>query len=149
MKTRNRLLFALFLTGLLLGITWIARLAREQESSLAWKATINRDCAPWDGSAFTISIPYESGSEIRISIWQAPDIKWPVRFILPDQNGRLGNAVILTRSGAATTLHGSILLRRVIEGIPAVGEFDFLTPGGGRIGGKFTAEWGDSLALCG
>ena len=98
--TKSRTLFCVTIGLLILGIALFTFSTRNQEPVQIFPATINRDCAPWDGSAFTVSIPYDSGSVIYISIWQLPDIKLPAKFSFPDESIRIGNATYLTNGAS-------------------------------------------------
>ena len=134
---------------LILGIAWFTFSARNQEPVQVFPAAVNRDCAPWDGAAFTVSIPFESGSIIYVSIWQSPDIILPVTFEFPDQTGRIGATTVLLRFSYSASLTGKVFFWRVEQGIPIEGEFDLLTEAGQRLKGKFIAEWGNEIVYCG
>jgi hypothetical protein len=134
---------------LILGITGLIYLTRDQESGQVFPATINRDCAPWDGSAFTVSISHDSISTIEVSIWKSPDIKLPTTLSFPDESGRIGNAVHRSQIGLAEQLTGKLFFWRVEQGTPIEGEFNFTSGRGGRFEGKFRAEWGNQIAMCG
>ena len=149
MKSRTRFFIAIGLLLLILGITWISFSTKNQAAIQVFNATINRDCAPWDGAAFTVSIPYDSGSVINISIWQSPDIKLPVSFSFPDETGQVGNAVYLLASGEYKQLSGEVSFSRVVEGSPVEGEFNFTSEKGEQFKGKFKANWGDEIVMCG
>jgi len=122
---------------------------RNQQPVQVFTATINRDCAPWDGSAFTMSISYDPGSVINISIWQSPDIKFASTFSFPDDTGRVGNAVYLSASGEYEQLSGKISFQRVEEGKPVEGTFSLMSERGEEFKGEFVAEWGNQLVMCG
>jgi len=149
MKPRTQFLIAIGLIILILGITWYSFSTRNQEPAQIFPATINRDCAPWDGSAFTVSVPMKDGAIIYISIWQSPDIKLPARFSFPDETGQIGFAYILPELDPLQQLSGEVSFRRVEEGNPVEGEFDFTTESGKQFTGKFKAEWGNGTATCG
>ena len=112
-------------------------------------ATINRDCAPWDGAAFTVSIPYDSKSKVTISIWQSPDIKLPFTFSFPDETRQIGFAYILPELDPLEELTGKVTFWRVEQDVPVEGEFDFMTQRGKHFKGKFKAEWGNQIVMCG
>ena len=88
MKSQKMLVLAVGL--LILGLALFTFFARDEASLPMFSATVHRDCAPWDGVAFTVSIPYHSESVITISIWKSPDIKFPTTFSLPDEAGQVG-----------------------------------------------------------
>jgi len=149
MKSRTRFFIAIGLIILIFGITWISFSTRNQAAILVFPATINRDCAPWDGSAFTVSIPYDSGSVINISIWQSPDIKLPSTFSFPDETGQIGFAYTLPELDPLEELTGKVTFWRVEQDVSVEGEFDFMTQRGKHFKGKFKAEWGNEVIYCG
>lgn len=146
---KSRILFFIAVGLLLLGVTLFIFSTRNQEPAQVFSATINRDCAPWDGTAFMVSIPYTPGTMIRISIWQAPDMKYPVTFSFPDDSGEVGNATFLLRYSYSVQLTGRVFFSRVEQGVPVEGRFDFVTEAGQRIKGTFIADWEDEIVLCG
>ncbi|MCI0554265.1 MAG: hypothetical protein L0287_25230 [Anaerolineae bacterium] len=149
MKARTRFLIVVGLIILVLSIAWYTYPKRNQEPAQVFPATINRDCAPWDGAAFTLSIPTEDGIIIYVSIWQSPDIKLPVTFTFPDETGQIGFAYIIPDLDPLQQLSGEVFFWRVEEGIPVEGEFNFTTESGKQFKGKFKAEWGDQVVYCG
>ena len=149
MKSRTQYFILIGLIVFILGIALFTFSTRDQEPAQVFPATVNRDCAPWDGSAFTVSIPYEAGSVINISIWQSPDIKLAVKFSFPDETMRIGNATYLLRFSYSVQLTGTVFFWRVDMESPVEGEFDFLTEAGQRLKGKFKAEWGNEIVYCG
>jgi len=140
---------AIGLLVLLLGITWFSFSSRHQEALQTFPATVNRDCAPWDGSAFTVSIPMNVGTIINISIWQAPDIKLPVTFSFPDDTGQVGNASYQLAFGESEQLSGTVFFKHVEAASPAEGRFELATEAGQRFEGQFIADWKDDFMLCG
>ena len=149
MKSRTQFFIVIGLVILVFGIAWYTFSTRNQAAISVFPATINRDCAPWDGSAFTVSVPMKDGAIIYISIWQSPDISLPVTFSFPDETGQIGFAYILPELDPLQQLSGEVSFRRVEEGNPVEGEFDFTTESGRRFNGKFKAEWGNVAAMCG
>jgi hypothetical protein len=130
-------------------IAWFIYSSRNQDVAQVFPATINRDCAPWDGPAFTVSIPLNNGITIHISIWQSPDIKLPARFSFPDETGQIGFAYILTEPNPIQELGGEVSFSRVEEEIPIEGEFNLITESGQQFKGRFKAEWGNEVVYCG
>jgi len=147
MKSRTLLFIAVGL--LILGIGWYAFSAQNQEPTQIFPATVNRDCAPWDGSAFTISIRYDPTTTLTVSIWQAPEINIPTTFTFPDDTGQIGYAYILPELDPLQQLSGTIFFWRVEDGVPVEGRFEFVTEAGQRFEGQFKAEWENQMALCG
>ena len=148
MKPRYQFLIVISLIILVLGIGLFTFSARNQAAIQVLPATINRDCAPWDGSAFTVSIPI-NGEIINISIWQSPDVPLPVTFAFPDDTGQIGNAYILPELDPLEELTGKVTFWHVEKGIPVEGQFDFVTESGKQFKGKFKAEWGNQIVMCG
>lgn len=146
MKFRVSLYLAIIL--LIFGITWFSFSMRNQEPVQIFDATINRDCAPWDGSAFTISIPM-GDADLYISIYQSPDIKLPTNFLFPDNTMSVGNALLILPIGSSEQLNGKVTLQGVEQGSPVEGIFDLTTVTGEKFKGKFIAEWGNEIIYCG
>ena len=134
---------------LIFGIAWFTFSNRNKEPAQVLPATINRDCAPWDGAAFTVAIPANDGIIIYVSVWQSPDTKLPVRFSFPDETGQIGFAYILPELDPLQQLSGDISFTRVEEGIPVEGEFNFTAESGEQFKGRFKAEWGNEIVYCG
>lgn len=146
---KSRTLFFVAIVLFILGITIFAFTMRNHEPAQVFAATVNRDCAPWDGSAFTVSVPMSDRTEIDISIWQAPEIKFPLLFKFPDGTGQVGYASSRSYSGEYEQLNGTVFFWRVEERSSVEGRFDFVTETGEHSKGRFEAEWGDQVALCG
>jgi hypothetical protein len=149
MKSRTQPFMAISLVLLVLGITIFTFPKRDQEKMRFFPATIGRDCAPWDGSAFTVSIRYDSASTIRISIWQSPDIKVPSTFSFPDETGRVGQVYILSDLDPMIPLSGKVFFQRGDRESPVEGEFVLMGENGKRFKGKFNAKWENKVVYCG
>jgi hypothetical protein len=119
--------------------------------SSAWHGVVVRDCAPWDGAAFTLSIPLDTGRLLIVSVFQAPDLRRSTTFTFPDPTGRLGNAVYRPEPGmgADETLTGTITFQAVQAGLPVQGQMHLNSTSSGAFNGSFTAEWGNTTAYCG
>jgi hypothetical protein len=149
MKSRISLYTGLVLLLIALGGIWFFRRGETQTPSPVFPAIVNRDCAPWDGSAFTVSMPLRDGSDIAISIYRSPDIPLPTRFLFPDETMREGRAVRLLPSGSPETLIGEAWFQRVEQGIPLEGRFRLRSEAGVQYEGRFVAEWGNEMVYCG
>jgi hypothetical protein len=149
MMMKSRTLFFVTVGLLLLGVAIFIFSTRDQKPAQTFSATINRDCAPWDGSAFTVTVRYDPTTTITISIWQSPDIKIPTTFTFPDDTNQIGTAYILPELDPLQLLSGTVLFRRVIEGNPIEGKFELVTQAGQRFAGQFEARWENTVALCG
>ena len=128
---------------------WLFYTQEMQGPAQMFQASINHDCAPWDGSAFTVSIPLRDGSTMNISIYRSPDIKLPSSYSFPDETMREGNALLLLPAGIPEQWTGKVWFQRVDEGIPVEGRFHFKSEAGVQFEGKFVAEWGHEIIYCG
>ena len=149
MKTR---ILPYMLVGLFVvagGTIWSLLSMKDQEGTRVFEATVNRECAPWDGSAFKVSIPYDPGSVVEFSIWRSPDIKLPNTFTFVDQNGKIGDAFYVPLFHTAEPLNGTVSFKQVEEDSPVTGEFNLRTEKGDRFYGKFHAIWENKVMICG
>jgi hypothetical protein len=119
-------------------------------------AEADYDCAPWDGSAFAISIQPIAGVKqikpptIHVSIWQAPDLPGGGRFAFPDSSGKIGAAYLqLSASDSPTQLRGTVSFTSVSPGKDVEGQVDLADPRGKRYTGRFTATWTGKRVMCG
>ena len=149
MKSQTRIRVVLGLSILIVGISLFAYAIRIQRSTQVFPATVNRDCAPWDGAAFTVRIALSGGDIIDISIWQSPEIKFPVTFSFPDNTGQVGNAILNHPVGLPEPMSGTVFFWRVDRENPVEGKFDFVTETGERFEGQFKAEWENQTMMCG
>jgi hypothetical protein len=148
MKPQTQFLIVVGLLTLVLGGAYYVYSKWNQEPLPVFAATIRRDCAPWDGSAFTVAMPMDGGV-IDISIYESPDFNFPKSYSLPDQSGRDGNALLLVPAGVPEALSGRVSFESVAEESPVTGEFDLRTKMGRQFKGKFIAAWDPQPALCG
>jgi len=149
MNSRIRFCTATVLLLLIFGVLLFTSLAQTQEPVQTFSATVNRDCAPWDGSAFTVKLPLNHGDFIDISIWQAPDIRFAKTFSFPDNTGQFGNAILIHPIGLPELLTGTVTFARVDQSNPVEGELDLMSETGIHFTRKFKAEWNDQMILCG
>lgn len=148
-RMKPRTLF--FASAALLGMTaavLIMLLVRSAEPLPLFPASVERDCAPWDGAAFTVSIPLEDET-IRVSIYQPPDIQQSTRFSFPDETMSEGHALLLQPVDVTETLAGKVSFQQVEQGLPVQGQFDLSTEAGRNFKGAFVAEWGNETVYCG
>jgi len=146
---KSRTLFFIAIGLLILGIALFTFSRSHQESTQVFPATVVRDCAPWDGAAFTVSVQYDASATIYISIWQSPDFNFPATFSFPDETGQIGIVYILPELGPYTELRGEVSLESVGEGMPLEGRFNFTSERGGQFKGQFKAEWRNEIVYCG
>ena len=132
-----------------LGGIWLIYSRSNTEASHVFPARIDRDCAPWDGPAFTISIPDHAVTSITISIWQEPILALPVTFSFPDETMRTGRAYLQREHGPMEPLVGKVWLQRLEQGKSVEGRFNLRTERGEHFNGIFHAEWGNLVVYCG
>ena len=134
---------------LVLGVTLFIYSVQLSEPQTIFPATIHRDCAPWDGAAFTVSIPYDTVSVIMISIWRSPDFEIAGTFSLPNEARQVGSAYIVSQLDPLVPLKGEVSFQRVEGTGPITGRFSLTSERGETFAGKFIAEWSEQMALCG
>ena len=149
MKPQLRLFLLISLVSIALAGIWLIYPLSNPETPPALSAKIDRDCAPWDGPAFTISFPYDSVTSIMISIWQAPSLAFPAAFSFPDETMRIGTAYVARKLAPLEGLSGKVWLPRLEPGKSIEGRFSFRSERGERLDGVFLAEWGNLVVYCG
>jgi hypothetical protein len=150
MKPRNGFLLIIGLLALSLGFAWYLYPGRQQEPNLDFIATIQQDCAPWDGAAFLVKIPLENGDIIDIAIWEAPTIRLKKTFSFLEEASQRGYANLVHSDKSGEQLVGTVSFAHVDLGSPVKGNFELETiDSGQRFAGQFHAEWLDQIVLCG
>src|SRR5262252_57043 len=113
-------------------------------------ATIQGDCAPWDGAAFRVTIPGATlgtqldSASIGIAIWKSPHITRRTTFRFADGHSAVpdsGAAVLWSKGGKAERLRGSITFESVTSDAPVDGSFDLTSKSGMRFTASFHATW--------
>lgn len=148
MISRNAFQIAVVVLLLLIGAALFMYLKWDDAPLPTFPASVERDCAPWDGAAFTVSIPLEDET-IKVSIYQPPDIQRFVRFSFPDETMSEGHALLLLPIALPEPLTGQVSFQRVEQGVPVDGQFDLSTEAGRNFKGAFVAEWGNEIVYCG
>jgi len=146
---RKSLLYILIGSLAFVFILWKYSTIQTQHTDVVYDAIVNRDCAPWDGMAYTITIPDQTGSTIVVSIWKSPGFPFPISYSFPDSSGRVGAAIHQSAFGSYQPLSGKITLQPFEAGSPIEGRFNFTSENGEQMKGNFKAEWGNQIALCG
>ena len=147
--TMNRQRTALWITLSLLLAVSLAGCVSAPGKGPVLAATINRDCGPADGPAFTVTAPWGEGGQVIVSIWQAPDISRRTTFTLSDPTDQTGSATLFTAKDALEPLSGTVTFEAVSSERPVEGSFRFVTGAGEVVEGSFTAQWIESQAMCG
>src|SRR5215216_6002234 len=148
MNSRTSFYVLIFLIIFALISIWFYSRQPDPEPLLVLPATIDHDCAPWDGSAFTVSIPFEEGN-LNISIYQPPDIKHPLSFSLNEGTQEIGHAIFLPTVGSPEPVTGNVSFEHVEDSIAVDGKYQLRTESGKEFLGKFKAEWGEAIVYCG
>lgn len=110
-------------------------------------ATVRPDCAPWDGPAFTITVPLarrstEPTTILTIAIWEPADGRTPLSFVFPRDGARAqGSVTLQPRPGVSGLLSGQVRFRSLNSRQPVEGSFDLVSKGGEIIRGTFRARW--------
>jgi len=147
---KSRILSYALIGSLVVAATlWFYFTASTPRDSALLRASVRPDCAPWDGTAYTIDIPYPAGSAIEISIWKSPDSALPLTYSFPDASGRVGTAVYRSAFGSDQPLYGEITLRPFKLGDALEGRFRFKLESGNQFAGEFSADWLDQPVACG
>ena len=148
-KPQTQFFVTLGILIVILGVAGLTFTMHNQGRAQVFTATIHPNCAPWDGAAFTVSIPMSAGSVIDISIWKSPDIKVPVTFSFPDNTGQVGNASYRSASDKYEPLNGTVFFPSVEAGSQVEGRFELITEAGQQFKGQFEAQWSDVVMMCG
>jgi hypothetical protein len=149
MKSRASLLLLILLVLIAVSGIWYFHVLPKLQPASIFPATVSRDCAPTDGSAFTVRISLDNSDLIDISIWQSPNIPLAVTFFFPDNTARIGNAILIHPIGLPNVLSGKVRFQRVDQNQNVAGEFDLFDEFGNQFRGRFEAEWDHRIALCG
>ena len=149
MKSRTHFLVLIGLITLVFGIARFTFLRRNQEPVQIYSATVSRDCAPWDGSAFIVKIPLNNRSTIDVSIWQTPAILYSTRFSFPDDTMQIGKAILTHATSQPEILTVEVWFEGVSEEKPVEGRFRLTSENGVEVAGRFVAAWEHQIVLCG
>ncbi|HEY1764587.1 MAG TPA: hypothetical protein VGF85_06665 [Opitutaceae bacterium] len=148
------------------GLLWLTvclaalqlRSAEAPETRAPEQAIIYYSFAPWDGAAYDIEIPLESGSNgtkpgIRINIWGYPQFAEPkiIRFSGKEDpgggpskgDGTAHFQAVLNKS-MPERLVGSVSFKVLQRDQPVTGTYEFETLNGNKkFKGRFQASWGN------
>jgi hypothetical protein len=150
MKPQTQFFIVVGILVLILGIAWVMFPGQRPEAAHVYAATIQQDCAPWDGAAFSVQIPLENGDVIEIAVWEAPLIQFGKTFSFPKESSQHGYASLVHSVEAREQLTGSVSFSGVMSGDPVEGRFELETMDFEQhFVGRFQAGWIDRIVLCG
>jgi hypothetical protein len=89
------------------------------------------------------------GENISISVYRAPDIRFPTTFVFPDRTMSNGNALLILPINPPEPLTGEVSFQSVQQSLPVKGAFHLNAEAGKFFEGKFVAEWGNEMIYCG
>jgi hypothetical protein len=125
-------------------------------------ATVEPDCAPWDGAALAFWIPTERLGGPRdgwllLRIWRPPT-RAAGRYDFPDTTDRIGRVVhfVSLSSPAAIVwetqpyeeLRGVVRVDRVDTNHPVRLDLDLSAATGTRLAGRVEAQWIEARVVC-
>ncbi len=144
------------LLALGLSTNLLASPGQQPGSATPLPAQIWNDCAPWDGPAFTITVPLarrsaEAPTILTIAIWEPADGRTPLSFVFPRDGARAqGSVTLQPRPGVSGLMSGQVRFRSLHSRQPVEGSFDLVSKGGEIVRGTFRARWVDGQrVLCG
>src|SRR5215212_3684922 len=118
MKPLNLFLLIIGLLTLVLGVAWYVYPERQQEPTPNYAATVQKDCAPWDGAAFSVKIPLDNNDIIDIAIWEAPTIQSEKTFSFLEEPSQAGYANLAHSAELGEQLIGRVSFTPVAPGSP-------------------------------
>jgi hypothetical protein len=121
-------------------------------------ATIQNDCAPWDGAAFRVDVPAATlgvraeSAFVSVSVWKSPHIATRTTFHFADGTSAIpdsGAAVLWSKGGQAERLRGWVTFESVNGDAPVDGAFELTSKTGARFAASFHATWLTTRMFCG
>jgi len=149
MKPQKLFFLILGLLVFIFSVAWYLYPKQKQEPLPHYAASIQQDCAPWDGGAFLLKIPLENGNFIDVAIWESPALQSEKTFFF-EEPSQVGTASLVHSSASAEQLVGKVFFTRVNLDSPVEGTFELETIDSGQhFEGQFHATWLDRIRLCG
>ena len=150
MKPHKLFFLILGLLVFIFGIAWYLYPKQQQGSIPNYTASIQQDCAPWDGGAFSVKIPLENGDVIDIAIWESPAIQTKKTISFLEEPSQVGTASLVHSPESGEQLVGKVSYTHVNLDSPVDGTFELETIDSDQhFAGQFHAEWLDQIVLCG
>ena len=91
----------------------------------------------------------QSTPDIVLLDLNSPDFEIPGTFSLPNEARQVGSAYIVSQLDPLIPLKGEVSFQRIGRTGPIEGRFSLTSERGETFAGKFIAEWGEQMAICG
>jgi len=117
-------------------------------------ADIARACAPWDGAAFSVSVPLREGADpaalpaLRVMVWSPPRFERERTVVFADGDDRTGVAQYAESEDRATPLTGEATFRQTADG-GLEGTLRLKAADGRRFERRFRGRLDDRRVMCG
>lgn len=117
-------------------------------------ARIARTCAPWDGAAFTVSVPMSDGIDaaalpaLRLMVWSAPQFERGQTVVFADGDDRTGAAQYAESEDSAMPLTGEATFRQAADG-SIEGTLHLKAADGRRFERRFRGRLDPGAVMCG
>lgn len=117
-------------------------------------AQIARTCAPWDGAAFTVSVPLGNDADpaalpaLQLSVWSSPQFDGERKIVFAEGDDRTGAASYAETVERATPLTGEATFRQAADG-SIEGTLRLKAADGRRFERRFRGRLGDRAVMCG
>ncbi|MGN6153603.1 MAG: hypothetical protein ACTHOH_16600 [Lysobacteraceae bacterium] len=141
-------------TGLVLACTACGAVPPTRPEAAA-TAQIARSCAPWDGAAFTVSVPATGDGvdpaalpALRLSVWSAPQFDGERTVVFAEGDDRTGMALYAETVDRATPLTGEATFRQAADG-SIEGTLRLKAADGRRFERRFRGRLDPATAMCG
>jgi len=114
-------------------------------------ARIARTCAPWDGAAFTVSVPATDGAStaaLQLSVWSSPQFDGERTVVFAEGDDRTGVAMYAETADRSTPLTGEATFRQAGDG-SIEGALRLKAADGRRFERRFRGRLDPATAMCG
>lgn len=117
-------------------------------------AHIARTCAPWDGAAFSVSVPLREGADpgalpaLRVMVWSPPRFEHARTVVFADGDNRTGVAQYAESEERATPLTGEATFRQAADG-GIEGTLRLIAADGRRFERRFRGPLDPGVVMCG
>jgi hypothetical protein len=114
-------------------------------------ARIARSCAPWDGAAFTVSVPAADGAStaaLQLSVWSSPQFDGERKVVFAEGDDRTGVAMYAETADHAVPLTGEATFRQAADG-SIEGTLHLKAADGRRFERRFRGRLDGGAVMCG